>query len=133
MVSTRGSDLRIRVTSNHMVYIVNMKADGAAVLLEPGTLVAGFYKGRWWHDQNQDEEVKASYIPFRLNGADDLVLHGGSVQSVGDLISMQREKTSPLQSVPTTPSSMNPPQACQAISNLSSSTISTFALHRFLQ
>ena len=64
------------------IFIAN-RSD-ADVELPSGSLVAGFYSGKWFHCSGDAVTDPAKDAPFILSGSDDLVLVGGIMMTVGD-------------------------------------------------
>ena len=58
----------------------------ADVELPSGSLVAGFYTGKWFHCSGDAVTDPDKDVPFILSGADDLVLIGGILATVSDAL-----------------------------------------------
>jgi len=58
----------------------------ANVELPSGSLVAGFYSGKWFHCSADASMDPTKDVPFVLHGADDLVLVGGIIMTVGQAL-----------------------------------------------
>lgn len=101
MPSLRNSDLKLLLVVGKRIFVRN---DSDSTCRVPrGTLVAGFYKGKWWQDKAKKAskpkkseapeaaEPSETDVPFELKDADDLIQHAGKLVSLGSVILTKRE------------------------------------------
>lgn len=92
MSSIRNADLKLVVAAGHAIFISNEKED--TVKLAVGMNVAGYYRGKWARQKDDKPDETAEHILFQINDADDIVLMGGKMSRIGDLL-LAKMKTSP--------------------------------------
>lgn len=87
--SSGGGKLVIAVGKR--VFIVN---EGSAdLLLQPGSTLAGYYKGKFVALKSGQEEARLADVPFTLTDSTDSVLHENKIQSVGQVVAQKRALT----------------------------------------
>ena len=68
----------------------------ADIELPSGSLVAGFYQGKWFHRSGDDSTDPTKDVPFILSHADDLVLVGGIVMTLGQALDKTPQPEGPV-------------------------------------
>ena len=86
--SSGGVSMKVVVGSNNCLYLTP-SAD-AEVSLVPGTLVAAYYKGKWWHNDKGTERTDED-ITFKLSSTDDLIYMGTKLETLGAALAARRK------------------------------------------
>lgn len=77
------------ITIGHRVFLVNRGEQ--AVVLEEGTALAGWYKGKF--AKKPDAQLEGQDVPYKLTDADSLVLMNGKPVTVASLVAEKRQTT----------------------------------------
>lgn len=97
MASVRNQSVKLVIAIGKRIFLQNDAEE--RVTLPRGTLVAGFFKGKWWQnknktkgqDQGDSQEPATNDIPFELKDASTMVQHGGKYVTLGSVILAKRE------------------------------------------
>ena len=84
--------MKLCIAGGHAIYLSNESTD-LPVTFVPGQLIAGFYTGKW-SNQKATDEIPDNAILFALKDSNDLVVHGGKLVTLSEVLG-NKAKTAP--------------------------------------
>ena len=83
--------MKLIIGSGNKLYLGTASETESSLL--PGAVIAGYWKGKWWHNKDSQAPTNAD-ISYELNSTNDLIFIGSTLQTVGDAI-RKRTKSNP--------------------------------------
>eukprot|EP00969_Alexandrium_andersonii_P256773 11352092-Alexandrium_andersonii.AAC.1 len=82
-------DIGLVIAVGHKLFLVNHGDN--TVLIPVGTVLAGYYKGKWWHQKpDGGEEAGPADVPFQVRSSADICNINGKHTTVGAVIEAKR-------------------------------------------